>query len=165
LVVQFESFVLPLVMMTAVPLGLVGVVVMLFVTRTYFSIQAAIGAIFMIGIAVANGVLLIEFIQHHLSQQKNLEAAIINGACARLRPIVMTSMASVLGLVPMAIGLGHGAEANIPLGRAVIGGQLVATALTLFVVPVLFSLVQRTAPERPPVVSLTPPPMEKSYEN
>lgn len=142
LVVQFESFVLPLIMMVAVPLGLVGVVGMLWATHTYFSIQAAIGAIFMIGIAVANGVLLVEFIQHHL-RHKSLDAAIVDGACVRLRPILMTSLASILGLVPMAVGIGHGAEANIPLGRAVIGGQLVSTTLTLFVVPVLFRIVKR----------------------
>jgi multidrug efflux pump subunit AcrB len=141
LVVQFESFVLPLIMMMAVPLGIVGVILMLAATRTYFSIQAAIGAIFMIGIAVANGVLLIEFIQHHLGDH-GVKDAILHGASARLRPILMTALASVLGLVPMAVGMGHGSEANIPLGRAVIGGQLLSTALTLFVVPVLFSLVQ-----------------------
>src|ERR1019366_2602543 len=125
----------------AVPIGIVGVILMLAATQTYFSIQAAIGAIFMIGIAVANGVLLIEFIQHHLGEH-DVKEAILHGASARLRPILMTALASVLGLVPMAIGVGHGSEANIPLGRAVIGGQLLSTALTLFVVPVLFSLVQ-----------------------
>ncbi len=145
LVVQFRSFVTPAIMMVSVPLGLVGVVIMLVLTHTYFSIQAAIGAIFMIGIAVANGVLLIEFIQHHLKHQTSVRAAIINGSCARLRPILMTSMASVLGLVPMAIGVGHGSEANIPLGRAVIGGQLLSTALTLFVVPILFELTTKVA--------------------
>ncbi|HVO32721.1 MAG TPA: efflux RND transporter permease subunit, partial [Elusimicrobiota bacterium] len=141
LVVQFRSFILPMIMMISVPLGLVGVVAALAATRTYFSIQAAIGAIFMIGIAVANGVLLIEFILHHLRDAKDMTTAIVQGAQARLRPIMMTSLASVLGLVPMAVGYGHGAEANIPLGRAVIGGQLVSTALTLVVVPVLFSLI------------------------
>jgi len=145
LVVQFESFVLPLIMMMAVPLGIVGVILMLAVTHTYFSIQAAIGAIFMIGIAVANGVLLIEFMQHHLGEH-GVKDAILHGASARLRPIMMTAMASILGLVPMALGMGHGSEANIPLGRAVIGGQLVSTALTLFVVPVLFSMVQKEKP-------------------
>ena len=111
---------------------------MLVLTNTYFSIQAAIGAIFMIGIAVANGVLLIEFITHHTKQTDYLNQGIIAGAKARLRPILMTSFAAILGLVPMAIGFGHGSEANIPLGRAVIGGQLVSMLLTLFVVPVLY---------------------------
>ncbi|MDR3491395.1 MAG: efflux RND transporter permease subunit [Gammaproteobacteria bacterium] len=141
LVVQFRSFLLPLIIMTSVPLGLVGIVFMLIVTHTYFSIQAAIGAIFMIGIAVANGVLLIEFMTHHTKLHGHIDQGIVSGAKARLRPILMTSLAAILGLVPMAIGLGHGAEANIPLGRAVIGGQLLSTLLTLFVVPILYRLM------------------------
>jgi multidrug efflux pump subunit AcrB len=138
LVVQFRSFLLPLIIMASVPLGLVGIMFMLVLTKTYFSIQAAIGAIFMIGIAVANGVLLIEFINYHTKENGNINQGIVTGAKARLRPIIMTSLAAILGLVPMAIGLGHGSEANIPLGRAVIGGQLVSMILTLFVVPVLY---------------------------
>ncbi len=138
LVVQFRSFLLPLIIMTSVPLGLVGIVFMLLLTHTYFSIQAAIGAIFMIGIAVANGVLLIEFMTHHRKIHNHVDQGILSGAKARLRPILMTSLAAILGLVPMAIGLGHGAEANIPLGRAVIGGQLFSTILTLFIVPILY---------------------------
>ena len=138
LVVQFRSFLQPLIIMVSVPLGLVGIVFMLVLTHTYFSIQAAIGAIFMIGIAVANGVLLIEFITHHVKSGSHFDESIIAGAKARLRPIIMTSLAAILSLIPMAIGLGHGSEANIPLGRAVIGGQLVSTILTLFIVPVLY---------------------------
>ncbi len=140
LVIQFRSFALPMIIMTTVPLGLVGIVFMLIATETYFSIQAAIGAIFMIGIAVANGVLLIEFMTHHAKQSADVMGGIILGAKARLRPILMTSLASILGLVPMAIGFGQGAQANIPLGRAVIGGQLLSTLLTLFIVPILYSL-------------------------
>ncbi len=142
LVVQFRSFVIPAIVMITVPMGLVGIVVMLAVTHTYFSIQAAIGAIFMIGIAVANGVLLIEFIIHHVGEGSDVDAGIIGASKARLRPILMTSLASMLGLVPMAIGLGHGSEANIPLGRSVIGGQLLSTTLTLFIVPILFKLIR-----------------------
>ena len=148
LVIQFKSFTIPAIVMATVPLGMVGIVVMLVLTNTYFSIQAAIGGIFMIGIAVANGVLLIEFILHQVHGKDahntaSVEASIINAARIRLRPIMMTSLASMLGLVPMAIGLGHGAEANIPLGRAVIGGQLLSTILTLFLVPCLFQLLYR----------------------
>ena len=146
LVVQFRSFLLPGIIMVTVPMGLVGIIVMLSLTHTYFSIQAAIGAIFMIGIAVANGVLLIEFIQHHSQHVPDIDSAIIKGATERLRPIMMTSLASMLGLVPMAIGLGHGSEANIPLGRAVIGGQLLSTTLTLFVVPCLFRMFYKRSP-------------------
>jgi CzcA family heavy metal efflux pump len=144
LVVQFKSFSLPGIIMIAVPLGLVGIILMFILTHTYFSIQAAIGAIFMVGIAVANGVLLVEFINHKIKEGVNAEEAIVQGAKARLRPILMTSFASILGLVPMALGLGHGSEANIPLGRAVIGGQFAATALTLFIVPILYSLFAKS---------------------
>ncbi|MBS0359039.1 MAG: efflux RND transporter permease subunit [Proteobacteria bacterium] len=138
LVVQFRSFLLPLIIMTTVPMGLIGIVLMLLLTKTYFSIQAAIGAIFMIGIAVANGVLLIEFISHHVKLNSHIDMGIVMGAQARLRPILMTSLAAILALIPMAIGIGHGSEANIPLGRAVIGGQLLSTILTLFLVPILY---------------------------
>lgn len=148
LVVQFRSFLLPLIIMASVPLGLAGIVFMLLGTNTYFSIQAAIGAIFMIGIAVANGVLLIEFITHHTKQTGYINRAIITGGKARLRPIIMTSLAAILALVPMAIGLGHGTEANIPLGRAVIGGQLLSTIMTLFVVPVLYRFTIRKSHPR-----------------
>jgi multidrug efflux pump subunit AcrB len=146
LVIQFRSYILPLIILSAIPLGLVGIAVMLAATHTYFSIQAAIGAIFMIGIAVANGVLIIEFIVHHHQEGVSADAAVVRGATARLRPILMTSLASVFGLIPMAVGYGHGAEANIPLGRAVIGGQLVSVTLTLFVVPILYRLLARRVP-------------------
>lgn len=143
LVVQFRSFLLPGIIMAVLPIGLSGIVITLALTKTYFSIQAAIGAIFMIGIAVANGVLLIEFILHKVEELENFDMAIVEAAKIRLRPILMTSLASMLGLLPMAIGLGHGSEANIPLGRAVIGGQFVSTILTLFVVPALFQLLAK----------------------
>ncbi len=141
LVIQFRSYVLPLVILSAIPLGLVGIAVILAVTGTYFSIQAAIGAIFMIGIAVANGVLIIEFIVHHHKEGGAADDAVVRGATARLRPIMMTSLASVFGLIPMAVGYGRGAEANVPLGRAVLGGQLLSVTLTLFVVPILYRML------------------------
>lgn len=142
LVVQFRSFIYPAIMMVTIPLGMVGIVLMFVLTQTYFSLQAAIGTIFMVGIAVSNGVLLVEFIQQKIHQEHlPLDQAILAGCMARLRPIMMTSLASILGLMPMALGLSHGSEANVPLGRAVIGGQLVSTVLTLFVVPTLFRFV------------------------
>jgi multidrug efflux pump subunit AcrB len=143
LAVQFESFLLPLILLATLPMGLSGIGIMLKATGTYFSIQAGMGAIFLIGIAVANGVLLIEFVIHqvqHARRDQELEA-ILDGAALRLRPILMTSLASMLGLVPMALGLGHGAEPNVPLGRAVIGGQFVATFMTLYLVPVLYRAI------------------------
>ncbi|EQA38781.1 heavy metal efflux pump, CzcA family [Leptospira inadai serovar Lyme str. 10] len=144
LVVQFRSFLLPGIMMLTVPLGMIGIALMFSITGTYYSLQAGIGTIFLIGIAVSNGVLLIEFILHMIEHEKmNLDEGIIAGAKARLRPIMMTSLASMLGLTPMAIGFGKGAEANIPLGRAVIGGQFLATLLTLFVLPTVFRYLYR----------------------
>lgn len=147
LVVQFRSFLLPLIIMAAVPPGLVGIILMLSITGTYFSIQAALGAIFMIGIAVANGVLIVEFILHHHRKHVDIDQGIIEGSKARLRPIVMTSFAAIIALIPMAVGIGHGAEANIPLGRAVIGGQLVSMFMTLFIVPILYRLLVKEKKE------------------
>jgi len=138
LVVQFRSFLLPGIIMTTVPMGMVGVIIVMAIWPTYFSIQAAIGCIFVIGVAVSHGVLLVEYILERTHIDPTLDEAIINGAKARLRPISMTSLASILGLIPMAIGLGHGSEANIPLGRAVIGGQLLSTILNFYLVPALF---------------------------
>ncbi len=139
LVVQFGSFRLPLIIMVAVPMGLSGIIYTLAITNTYFSIQAAIGAIFMIGIAVANSVLLIEFLIHRTRESEDYYQGIIVAAKERLRPISMTSLAVILALIPMAIGIGRGSEVNTPLGRAVIGGQLFSVLLTLFVVPCLYS--------------------------
>ena len=138
--VQFRSFLLPLIILATLPMGLAGIPIALVSTNTYFSIQSGMGAIFLIGIAVANGVLLIEFIVHTVQESagRSLREAILDASAGRLRPILMTSMASILGLVPMALGLSLGSEANVPLGRAVIGGQLIATVMTLFVVPALF---------------------------
>ena len=138
LVVQFRSFLLPAIVMTTVPMGMVGVIVILALWPTYFSIQAAIGCIFVIGVAVSHGVLLIEYILECSKHESNVVHAILKGAKARLRPITMTSLASILGLMPMAFGMGQGAEANIPLGRAVIGGQILSTLLNFYIVPALF---------------------------
>lgn len=127
-----------MIIISAVPLGLSGIVIMFFFTNTYFSIQAAMGAIFLIGIGVSNSVLLLEFILKRIEMGTPFEVAIIEGAQARLRPIMMTALAAIMGLIPMAIGLGKGAEANVPLGRAVVGGQLIGVPLMLIMVPVLF---------------------------
>ena len=138
LVIQFRSWTIPLIIISAVPLGVCGLIVSFYITNTYFSIQAAIGAIFLIGIGVSNSVLLVEFILKRVNQGAVLKTAIIEGAQARFRPIIMTALAAIMGLVPMAIGLGKGSEANIPLGRAVVGGELIGVPLILIVVPILF---------------------------
>ena len=143
LVVQFRSFLLPAIVMTTVPMGMVGVIVIMALWPTYFSIQAAIGCIFVIGVAVSHGVLLIEYILECSKHESNVVQAILKGAKARLRPIAMTSLASILALLPMAFGMGQGAEANIPLGRAVIGGQILSTLLNFYLVPTLFLTLYR----------------------
>lgn len=138
LVVQFESFLFPAIIMTNIPLGIVGVIVMLATTRTYFSIQAAIGCIFVIGVSVSHSVLLLEYILEKVKEHGESDEAIVKASMARLRPILMTSLASILGLLPMALGHGQGAEANIPLGRAVIGGQILSTFLNFYLLPCLY---------------------------
>lgn len=142
MVAQFRSFLDPFIIMFAVPLGLIGVIAILLATGTTFNVQSFMGVIFMVGIAVSNSVLLVEFANRSREEGADLEDAIVDAAAIRLRPIVMTSLAAVLGLLPMAIGLQQGAEANVPLARAVVGGLSVSTVLTLFVVPVLYQLLK-----------------------
>ena len=121
MVAQFRSFVDPFVIMLAVPLGLSGVLVALFVTNTTINVQSMIGTLFMVGIVVSNSILLVEFANRRLMEGDSPEQAMVESGRVRLRPILMTSLAAILGLLPMAIGMGRGAEANIPLARAVIG--------------------------------------------
>ncbi len=142
MVAQFRSFLDPFIIMFAVPLGLIGVVAVLLATGTTVNIQSFMGVIFMVGIAVSNSVLLVEFANRRRAAGVGVEESVVQAATVRLRPIVMTSLAAVLGLLPMAIGFGRGSEANVPLARAVVGGLGVSTVLTLFVVPVLYQLLK-----------------------
>lgn len=145
MIVQFRSFLDPFIVMFAVPLGLIGVAWMLFLTHTYLSIQSVMGSIMMVGIVVSFSVLLVDFANRILAEaaekneRKTPREAIVEAAGIRLRPILMTGIAAVLGLAPMAIAGG----ANIPLARAVVGGILAALVLVLFVVPVLYVLFKR----------------------
>lgn len=148
MVAQFRSFLDPFIIMFAVPLGVIGVIAILLATGTTFNVQSFMGVIFMVGIAVSNSVLLVEFANRLHEQGADLEEAIVEASAVRLRPIIMTSLAAVLGLLPMAIGLQQGAEANVPLARAVVGGLSVSTVLTLFVVPVLYRLLKGRMPSR-----------------
>ncbi len=147
MVALFKSWLTPLVILSAVPVGLVGVVLMLFITGTAINVQSLLGVIFMVGIVVSNTVLLIDFAQA-LSRGTDLTPtqAIVNAATIRVRPIIMTALAALFALIPMALGLARGSEANTPLGRAVIGGLLAGLLTTLFVVPCLYSLVIRKPP-------------------
>jgi multidrug efflux pump subunit AcrB len=149
LVALFRSFLGPFIIMFAVPLGLIGVLTMLFVTGTTLNVQSLLGVIFMVGIVVANSVLLVDFANKQRKLGAGVVKAITTAAAIRFRPILMTFLATFLDLVPMAIGLGRGSEANVPLARAVVGGLLTSTFLTLIVVPVIYTLVTREtgAPE------------------
>jgi len=145
MIVQFRSFLDPFIVMFAVPLGLIGVALMLFLTHTFLSIQSMMGIIMMVGIVVSFSVLMVDFANRSLveaaekNEGKTARDAITEAAAIRLRPILMTGLAAILGLTPMALFGG----ANIPLARAVVGGILAALALVLFVVPVLYVLFKR----------------------
>jgi multidrug efflux pump subunit AcrB len=144
-VALFRSWVGPFIIMFTVPLGLIGVLAMLFVTHTTLNVQSQMGVIFLVGIAVNNGVLLCDFANQQRKRGAPLHAAIMAAAAIRFRPILMTFLATFLDLLPMAFpgwfGLSRGGEATIPLARAVVGGLLTSTCLTLFVLPVLYTLL------------------------
>ena len=141
---QFRSLLDPLVIMFSVPLGVSGVFLTLWLTGTTLSVNSFMGIIMMVGIVVSNGVLLIDF-ANVLRERDGLDivSAVVRAGRTRLRPIVMTTVATIVGLVPMAIGIGEGSETNLPLARAVIGGLTVSTFFTLFLVPALYSIADR----------------------
>src|SRR4051812_11186109 len=141
---QFRSLLDPLVIMFSVPLGISGVVLSLWLTGTTLSVNSGMGIIMMVGIVVSNGVLLVDF-ANVLRERDGLDivTATVRAGRTRLRPILMTTIATIVGLVPMALGIGEGSETNLPLARAVIGGLTVSTFLTLFLVPALYSLADR----------------------
>ncbi|MGH7140536.1 MAG: efflux RND transporter permease subunit, partial [Pirellulales bacterium] len=144
MVALFKSYITPLVILFAVPIGLIGVVAMLYVTGTALNVQSLLGVTFMIGIVVSNTVLMIDFAQNLRTEQGLTPTeAVCRAAAIRVRPVVMTALAALFALVPMALALARGSEANAPLGRAVIGGLLAGLVTTLFVVPALYSLVVR----------------------
>lgn len=144
----FRSFAGPGIVMMAVPLGLIGVLSTLFATRTTFNVQSAMGVIFMVGIVVSQGVLLIDFANKLRRDGATPLEAARNAAAIRFRPILMTFLATFLDLLPLAIGHGRGAESITPLARAVVGGLVSATLLTLFIVPLMYSMVFRNEPPR-----------------
>ncbi len=141
---NFQSWLEPLIIMMAVPGALAGVLWMLVITRTTINVESLMGAIMAIGVAVANGNLLITFANELREEGYGPVEAAIEAGRIRLRPILMTALAMILGMLPMALALGEGAELNAPLGRAVIGGLIAATGLTLFVVPAVYSIFSRT---------------------
>ncbi len=152
IVVNFQSWLDPFVIVTALPGALAGIIWILFITGTTLSVPALTGAIMCMGVATANAILVVSFARERLAELGDATAAALEAGLTRFRPVLMTALAMIIGMLPMALGLGEGGEQNAPLGRAVIGGLLVATFATLLFVPVIFSLVHRrrgtTAPPR-----------------
>ena len=141
---QFESFKYPFVMIFSVPLMVIGVAIALFVTNTLLGVTAIIGVLVLVGIVVNNGIILVDFINQLKVEGYSSYEAIVQGAENRLRPILMTAMTTILGLVPLALGIGEGTEMNEPMAITVIGGLIASTLLTLFVVPIIYSLFDKT---------------------
>jgi multidrug efflux pump subunit AcrB len=149
LVAQFRSLVAPLLIITAVPLGFIGVLTTLWLTGTTINVQTFLGVMMLVGIVVSNSILLVEFADRKMEEGLDPVAAAVASGRVRIRPILMTSIATVLGLLPMAFDIGTGGEANVPLARAVIGGLCVSTFLTLFIVPALYVSAKETFAPRP----------------
>ncbi len=147
LVVLFQSWVDPLIIMMAVPGALIGILWMLALTGTSINVESLMGAIMSVGISVSNSILVVSF-ANDIRVRQNLSAldAVIEAGRTRLRPILMTAMAMILGMIPMALGLGEAGEQNAPLGRAVIGGLILATFATLFLVPIAYLLLRKAPP-------------------
>jgi multidrug efflux pump subunit AcrB len=145
LAANFQSLRLAFVVLSTVPAVICGVVFLLLVTRTSLNIQSFMGAIMAIGVAVANAILLVTFAEEYRRTGNSAIAAAIHGAKSRMRPILMTSLAMIAGMVPMASGVGEGSQQTAPLARAVIGGLLFATGATLLLLPIVFSIIQDRA--------------------
>ena len=154
IVVNFQSWLDPFIIITALPGALAGIVWVLFITGTTLSVPALTGAIMCMGIATANSILLVSFAREGLAQGLDAGAAALEAGFTRFRPVLMTALAMIIGMLPMAFALGEGGEQNAPLGRAVIGGLLVATVATLFFVPAVFSLLhaRRDRPQQEPAI-------------
>ncbi len=142
IVVNFQSWVDPFIIITALPGALAGIAWMLFITGTTLSVPALMGAIMCIGVATANSILVVTFAREQFALHGDAFRAALEAGSTRLRPVIMTALAMIIGMVPMSLGLGEGGEQNAPLGRAVIGGLLVATIATLFFVPAVFSMIR-----------------------
>jgi multidrug efflux pump subunit AcrB len=146
MVVNFQSWLDPFIILMALPGALSGIVLMLFVTQTTISVPSMMGAVMSIGVATANSILLVNFANDLRETGADALTAALEAGYTRLRPVVMTALAMIVGMLPMALGLGEGGEQNAPLGRAVIGGLILATVATLFFVPVVYSVLRRTPP-------------------
>jgi multidrug efflux pump subunit AcrB len=149
IVVNFQSWLDPFIIITALPAALAGIVGFLFLTHTTLSVPALMGAIMCMGVGTANSILVVSFAKERLLHHGDPIEAAIEAGFTRFRPVLMTALAMIIGMIPMSLGLGDGGEQNAPLGRAVIGGLLFATVATLIFVPAVFSLLHaRRDPSR-----------------
>ena len=148
IVVNFQSWVDAFIIITALPAALAGICWMLFLTGTTLSVPALTGAIMTMGVATANSILIVSFARQRMGEGLDPIKAALDAGATRIRPVLMTALAMIIGMIPMALGLGEGAEQNAPLGRAVIGGLLFATVSTLLFVPMIFAGVHRRLEQR-----------------
>jgi multidrug efflux pump subunit AcrB len=142
IVVNFQSWLDPFIMISALPAALAGIAWFLFITHTTLSVPALMGAIMCMGVATSNSILVVSFATEKMMEGKDSLTAALEAGFTRFRPVIMTALAMIIGMIPMALGLGDGGEQNAPLGRAVIGGLIFATVSTLFFVPAFFSVLQ-----------------------
>jgi len=147
LVAQFQSFIDPLLILLAVPTGLTGVLLILYLTGTTLNVMSLMGVVMMVGIVVSNSILIVEFTNRLRAEGHSLREAVSLACRVRLRPVLMTSLATLMGLIPMALKLGTGSEAYAPLARAIIGGLAVSVVLTVFIVPAAYYVVHRNDKE------------------
>jgi multidrug efflux pump subunit AcrB len=151
MVVNFQSWLDPFIILTALPSALAGILWMLYATQTTVSVPTLMGAIMCVGVATSNSILLVTFANDQRRAGHDAQSAALSAGTTRLRPVLMTALAMIIGMLPMSLGFGEGGEQNAPLGRAVIGGLLVATVFTPFFVPVMYSLLRRKPPAPEPV--------------
>jgi multidrug efflux pump subunit AcrB len=143
IVVNFQSWLDPFIIITALPGALAGILWMLFLTHTTLSVPSLTGTIMCMGVATANSILMISFARERMAEGLNATEAALEAGYTRIRPVLMTAMAMIIGMIPMSLGMGEGGEQNAPLGRAVIGGLILATLATLFFVPCVFAMMHR----------------------
>jgi multidrug efflux pump subunit AcrB len=153
IVVNFQSWLDPFIMISALPAALAGIAWFLFLTHTTLSVPALMGAVMCMGVATSNSILVVSFATEKMGEGSDSPSAALEAGFTRFRPVLMTALAMIIGMVPMALGLGDGGEQNAPLGRAVIGGLIFATVSTLFFVPAFFSLLQGSRKNAAPSAS------------
>jgi multidrug efflux pump subunit AcrB len=147
MVVNFQSWLDPFIILMALPGAMFGILLMLFVTQTTINVPSLMGAMMSIGVATSNSILLVNFANDTRVTGMDAIQAALEAGYTRLRPVIMTALAMIVGMLPMALGMGEGGEQNAPLGRAVIGGLLMATVATLFLVPVAYSILRKKSPK------------------